>query len=60
MPRGKDPISLAGAPMKRNLIAALMMIGSYLALRWCYDAPQWGAIIGSWVFWALVRPKEWA
>lgn len=45
--------------MRRYIITAMALIGSYLFLRWVYDAPQWGALVGSWVFWLMIRPKGW-
>lgn len=45
--------------MKKFAIQAAAMVGAYLALILVFDAPVWGAMIGGWVFWLTVRPKEW-
>lgn len=45
--------------MKRFLIMFGCMLGAQWMLRILCDAPLWGAVVGGWVFWAAVRPKEW-
>lgn len=41
------------------LIQIVAITFGYILLRALWDAPQWGAVAGSWAFWACIRPKEW-
>lgn len=45
--------------MKKFAIQAATMVGTYLALISMFDAPVWGAMIGGWVVWLVVRPEGW-
>jgi len=41
------------------IVMVLSILFGFALFRFWFDAPAWGAMVGGYVFWIMVRPKEW-